>query len=69
MTPRSSGYFYGAGNVRLRLMTGPDMTWGMWGETLRGLRHFAEHWDFVELRFDTIDGGVKMGTGQLLELS
>ena len=68
MTPRSSGYFYRSGNVRLRLMTGPDMTWGMWGNTLTGLRHFAEYWEFVELHFDTIDGGATMGSGQLLEL-
>lgn len=69
MTPRSGGYFYSSGNVRLSLMTQPGMTWGMWGETLGGLRQFAEYWEFVELRFDTIDdGGVTRGSGQLLEL-
>ena len=68
MTPRPGGYVYGSGNVRLRLMTKPDMTWGMWGETLRGLRMFEETWEFVELRFDIIDGGVTMASGEIWEL-
>ena len=68
MTPRSSGYIYGSGNVRLRLMVRPDMTWGKWGETLRGLRQFGESWEFVELRFDTIDGGVTMASGEIWTL-
>ena len=68
MTPRSHGYFYGSGNVRLRLMTRPDMTWGMWGETLTGLRQFGESWEFVELRFDIIDGGMTKGSGEIWEL-
>ena len=68
MTPRSSGYIYGSGNVRLRLMTQPAMTWGRWGETLRGLRQFGESWEFVELRFDIIDGGVTMASGEIWEL-
>lgn len=68
MTPRSGGYIYGSGNVRLRLMTRPEMTWGMWGETLRALRQFGESWEFVQLRFDAIDGGVTMASGEIWEL-
>ena len=65
---RPNGYTYGTGNVRLRLMTQPDMTWGMWGETLRGLRQFGQSWAFVELNFDTIEGGVTVGSGKIWEL-
>ena len=65
MPRRPTGYTYGSGNVRLRLMTQPDMTWGMWGETLRGLRQFGQSWTFVELHFDTIDGGVTVGSGKV----
>ena len=43
------------------------MTWGMLGDTLRGLRMFVEMWEFVEFDFIVIDRmlGDIVGTGRL----
>lgn len=68
MTPRAQGYSYRSGQVGLTLYTQHDMTWGMWGETLQGLREFGEFWEFVELQFDIIDGQVMRGSGQFRAL-
>lgn len=49
------------------------MTWGMWGNTLRGLRLFVETWEFVEFKYvvwDKAEGEERqrVGNGQLWEL-
>ena len=38
--------------MHLILHPGSDMTWGMWGTTLRGLAEFVERWEFVDLDFE-----------------
>ena len=68
MTERAQGYSYSSGKVAMTLYTQPDMTWGMWGETLQGLREFGQSWEFVELQFDIIDGQVLRGSGQFWAL-
>lgn len=52
MVPRPAGYVYRTDNVMLSLGPRRGMTWGMWGDTVRGLRLFGEVWEFVALDFD-----------------
>ncbi|KAF6225599.1 hypothetical protein HO133_009599 [Letharia lupina] len=65
------GYFYGTFDVELSLRPKEAMTWGMWGDTLRGLRRFGETWEFVGLAFDVLVRGEGeeetkwVGSGQL----
>ncbi len=66
MPPRSRGYEYGAGRVRLGLSPQPLMTWGVWGDALMGLRLFGERWEFVTLQFEVWDGGVGRGTQRMM---
>ncbi|KAL9077365.1 MAG: hypothetical protein Q9161_000210 [Pseudevernia consocians] len=61
MLPVFPGYVYGAGDVRLLLRPQKVMTWGMWGDTLTGLRLFGESWEFVGLEFDVWDRGEGKG--------
>lgn len=61
MPPKQGGYIYRSGNVRLLLLTQPGMTWGMWGNTIRGLRLFVQKWEIVSLDFDVWDGEEGMG--------
>ena len=68
MKSRPRGYSYGTSKVRLLLIPQSDMTWGMWGETLKELRVFGQVFEFVELRFDIIDGVERMGSGQFWKL-
>lgn len=51
MPPKQPGYQYMGGRVRLMFRPGEGMTWGMWGNVLRGIRLFGEGWQFVGLRF------------------
>ena len=41
--------------VRLSLHPEPEMTWAMWGATIRGLTHFVEMYDPVSMLFDARD--------------
>ncbi len=52
MTPKASGYVYGADEVRLVMWLQEGMTWGIWGDTVRGLRLSGEIWEFVWWEFD-----------------
>ena len=71
MPERVPGYIYSAADVFLILKPEPTMTWGMWGNTLRGLRLFGEHWEFVVMNFDVLSGeeGHELGTGHLWKIS
>lgn len=53
--------------VHLILHPGSDMTWGMWGTTLRGLAEFVERWEFVDLDFEVRESRVTgvVGSGLL----
>ena len=55
-------------NVRLILYPGSEMTWGMWGTTLRGLLHFVERWEFVVVEFGITELGYMdlVGSGLLV---
>ena len=44
-------------SVYLILHPGNEMTWGMWGTTLRGLADFVERWEFRDLDFDVTEFG------------
>lgn len=74
MVPMYPGYvFGGTGFVLLLVRPEVGITWGMWGDTLRGLRLFGEIWEFVGLEFEVLDqaggekgtGGVQVGVGRL----
>ena len=72
MPAKTSGYIYRTGGVRLLLRPREEMTWAMWGNTLRGLRLFGEIWEFVGLEFEVWDGGEggseeAVGSGNLWE--
>lgn len=70
MAPRPQEYVYGANSVKLLFRPQKAMTWGMWGNTLRGLRLFGEVWEFVGLDFDVWDGKERkrvLGSGHLGE--
>lgn len=69
------GYFYGTVDVELLLRPKEAMTWGMWGDTLRGLRLFGETWEFVGMWFDVLVRGEGeeetkwVGSGQLVGIA
>ena len=74
MTRQFPGYVYQADHVRLQVQSllepTPAMTWGMWGDALRGLRLFGQRWEFVVLRFDIWEdfdkeGEKPVGSGHL----
>ena len=55
-------------SVYLILHPGNEMTWGMWGTTLRGLADFVERWEFRDLDFDITEFGLigMVGNGMLV---
>ncbi len=70
MAPKASGYVYGADEVRLVLWLQEGMTWGIWGDTVRGLRLSGEIWEFVWWEFDVWvgegrEGEDAVGSGRL----
>ena len=42
-------------SVRLSLHPKPEITWAMWGATIRGLTHFVDLYDSVAILFDVRD--------------
>lgn len=54
--------------VYLILHPGSQMTWGIWGTTLRGLADFVEQWEFVDMDFQVRELGIVevVGSGLLV---
>lgn len=68
MVPQVSGYVYGTDRVKLLVRPEDGITWGMWGNVIRGLRHFGEIWEFVMLEFEIWDQELEeqvVGVGRL----
>ena len=57
-------------SVYLILHPGNEMTWGMWGTTLRGLADFVERWEFRDLDFEIREFGLTglVGSGVLASI-
>ena len=57
-------------SVHLILHPSNEMTWGMWGTTLRGLADFVERWEFRDLDFEITEFGLigLTGSGMLVYL-
>ena len=55
-------------SVYLILHPSNEMTWGMWGTTLRGLADFVERWEFRDLDFEATEFGLTgvAGSGMLV---
>ena len=53
--------------VRLSLHPEAEMTWAMWGATIRGLTHFLDMYDSVGILFDArnLDLGKTVGGGSI----
>ncbi|KAL2045149.1 hypothetical protein N7G274_002230 [Stereocaulon virgatum] len=56
------------GNVILIVWPGSQMTWTMWGDTVRGVTGFLMRWSFVEVKFKIFVSGYgeAVGEGRLL---
>ncbi|KAL2048843.1 hypothetical protein ABVK25_010901 [Lepraria finkii] len=59
---------YSVGNVILIVWPGSQMTWAMWGNTVRGVTDFLTRWSFVEVNFEVYVIGYQgtMAEGRLM---